>query len=331
MAYQPPFTITTPILNLVSDISEMIGRLSFEFESKADGAVRLRKINRIKTIQGSLAIEGNTLSEQQISAILDGKRIIAPPKEVKEAHNAIAAYELLNEWKPSKIDDLLSAHKKLMIGIIEDAGMFRHSGVGVMSGDSVVHMAPQADRVPKLVSELLMWLTQTDCHALIASCVFHYEFEFIHPFSDGNGRMGRLWQTLILSQWNELFVHIPVESLVYEHQDEYYSAIRQSTAKTDASFFIEFMLQMILASIQATANRTLNDGISDGISDGIKLSDLDNEIIKLMKQNGFITNNSMAEILGKSIRTIERRTKYLKDNQVIRREGSKKSGQWVIC
>ncbi|WP_332397218.1 Fic family protein [Vibrio metschnikovii] len=200
MAYQPPFTITTEILNLVADISEAIGRLTVEFEQEK--LLRLRKVNRMRTVQGSLAIEGNTLSEAQITAIIEGKRVIAPPKEVQEARNAIAAYEAIGSWQPSKSKDLLTAHQLLMTGLVEEAGRYRSQGVGVMSGDQVVNMAPQADRVPKLMGELLAWLRTTNVHPLMASCIFHYEFEFIHPFADGNGRMGRLWQTLILSQWH---------------------------------------------------------------------------------------------------------------------------------
>ena len=227
----PPFSLTNKILTLVSQISEAVGRLTAEFEKEK--LLRLRKVNRMRTVQGSLAIEGNTLSEEQITAILDGKHVIAPPKEVLEAHNAITAYEKISSWQPISCEDLLAAHLTLMKGLANDAGMFRAKGVGVMSGAKVVHMAPQAERVPGLMLSLLDWLGTTDAHPLIASCVFHYEFEFIHPFSDGNGRMGRLWQTLILSKWHDVFVNIPVESLVHQYQDDYYATIRESSKLTD--------------------------------------------------------------------------------------------------
>lgn len=250
-SYQPPYSLTPPILNLVAEISEAIGRLSAQTESTKE--LRLRRINRIRTIQGSLAIEGNTLSEAQITAILDGKRVIAPPREIQEARNAIAAYDRFEQWRPHSEDDLLEAHRILMAGLLDEAGAYRRGGVGVMAGGEVIHMAPPADRVPTLMNNLLHWLHTTDHHPLIASSVFHYEFEFIHPFADGNGRMGRLWQTLILFRWNPLFAHIPVESLVHEHQAEYYQALQHSTNQTDSAPFIEFMLRMVLNAVTSTA------------------------------------------------------------------------------
>ncbi len=243
-AYQPPYTITLEILNRVAAISEAIGRLTVLADQSK--ALRLRRINRIRTIHGSLAIEGNTLSEAQITAILDGKRVIAPPREVQEVKNALAAYDRFDIWKPEAEKDLLEAHRILMSGLIDEAGLYRHGSVGVMAGQQVIHIAPPADRVPTLIADLFGWLTATNAHPLITSSVFHYEFEFIHPFADGNGRMGRLWQNLILARWNPLFADIPVESLIFEHQAEYYQAIQESTRQTDSAPFIAFMLRMIL-------------------------------------------------------------------------------------
>jgi Fic family protein len=249
-AYQPPHTITPEILNRVAAISEAVGRLTALTDQAR--VLRLRRINRIRTIHGSLAIEGNTLSEAQITAILDGKRVIAPPREVQEIKNALAAYERFDSWKPRAVTDLLEAHRILMSGLIDEAGLYRHAGVGVMAGSQVIHMAPPADRVPHLMADLFGWLAATDAHPLIASSVFHYEFEFIHPFADGNGRMGRLWQSLILARWNPLFANIPVESLIFEHQAEYYQAIQESTEKTDSAPFIAFILRMILDTLNAS-------------------------------------------------------------------------------
>ena len=244
---QPPFEITSKILSLVAGISEMVGRLSIQ--SQANNQLRLRRVNRIRTVQGSLAIEGNTLTQEQITAILDGKRVIAPPRDIQEAHNAIAAYEAMDKWLPKNEKDLLYAHQVLMKGLIEDVGGYRSGGVGVMLGDKVAHMAPPADRVPLLMSNLFHWLKGAEHHPLIISSVFHYEFEFIHPFSDGNGRMGRLWQTLILSEWKSIFANVPVESLVHQHQAEYYRAINESTQLSNSAPFIEFMLQMIFEAL----------------------------------------------------------------------------------
>ena len=247
MTHQPPFTITPAIIRLIAEIGEGLGRLALLTDQARD--LRLRRINRIRTIQGSLAIEGNSLDEEQITAILEGKRVIAPPREVREVRNALAAYDALPTWQVASESDLLQAHALLMEGLIEDAGHYRRGGVGVMSGREVIHLAPPASRVPDLMARLLDWLAGTDQHPLIASSVFHYEFEFIHPFADGNGRLGRLWQTLILTGWNPLFAHIPVESLAHEHQQDYYRAIHDSTAQTDAAPFIEFMLAMMRDAI----------------------------------------------------------------------------------
>ena len=251
MKYQPPFTITPEILNRVAAISEAVGRLTVLTDQAR--ALRLRRINRVRTIHGSLAIEGNTLSEAQISAILEGKRVIAPPREVQEVKNALAAYEHFDTWKPRVEKDLLEAHRILMSGLIDEAGSYRRGGVGVMSGQEVIHMAPPAARVPRLMADLFAWLSTTEAHPLISSSVFHYEFEFIHPFADGNGRMGRLWQSLILTRWNPLFADIPVESLIFEHQEEYYHVLRESTRQTDSAPFIAFMLRMILETLTTFA------------------------------------------------------------------------------
>ena len=246
-SYQPPYTITPAILNLVAQISEAVGRLTVLAD--ANRALRLRRINRIRNIRGSLAVEGNTLSEAQITAILDGKRIVAPPREIQEVRNAIAAYDCFEQWRPEDEAELLVAHRMLMTGLLDEAGAYRRGGVGVMAGEEVIHMAPPAERVPTLMGDLFRWLAAGDAHPLIASSVFHYEFEFIHPFADGNGRMGRLWQTLILTRWNPLFADIPVESLVFEHQAEYYQALQESTQQANSSPFIAFMLRMILDAV----------------------------------------------------------------------------------
>ena len=247
--YQPPYTITPEILNRVAAISEAVGRLTVLTDQAR--ALRLRGINRIRTIHGSLAVEGNTLSEAQITAILEGKRVVAPPREVQEVKNALAAYDRFETWEPEAEKDLLEAHRILMSGLTDEAGTYRQGGVGVMAGRQVIHMAPPADRVPRLMADLFGWLAATDAHPLIASSAFHYEFEFIHPFSDGNGRAGRLWQSLILAHWNPLFADIPVESLIFEHQAEYYQVLQESTRQTDSAPFIAFMLRMILDTVTA--------------------------------------------------------------------------------
>lgn len=253
-AYQPPFTLTSDIVSLVADIAEKIGRLSAKPDF--DMSLRLRRINRIRTITGSLAIEGNTLTEEQITAILDGKMVLAPPREVQEARNALAVYESLSEWNGLKEADLLTAHQQLMLGLLDYPGAYRQGGVGVMAGDKVLHMAPPASRVPVLMTQLFGWLRTSREHPLIASSIFHYEFEFIHPFEDGNGRMGRLWQTLLLSRWQPAFAWLPVESLVHQQQAAYYKALSDSKAATDCAPFIRFMLGCIHEAVNRVVERT---------------------------------------------------------------------------
>lgn len=249
--YQPPFTLSGDIVARVAAIGEQVGRLSALAEQAID--LRLRRINRIRTVAGSLAIEGNTLSEAQITAILEGKRVMAPPRDIQEAHNALAVYEQLPRWNADDEADLLAAHRLLMKGLLETAGRYRSGGVGVMAGEQVLHMAPPANRVPQLMGQLFAWLSATTEHALIASSVFHYEFEFIHPFADGNGRMGRLWQSVLLYRWHPVFAWLPVESLVHRHQAAYYAAINQSTAETDCAPFIRFMLARIEEALREVA------------------------------------------------------------------------------
>ena len=265
MNYQPPYTITPAILTLVEQIGEALGRLSMIADTQD---LRLRRINRIQTLRGSLAIEGNTLSEEQISTILDGKPVVAPPREVQEVRNAIKAYDEYPNWNPASKTDLLNAHEIMTTGLLDAPGQYRTGGVGVMGPTEVIHVAPPAKRVPELMSDLLGWLKTTDEHALIKSCVFHYEFEFIHPFADGNGRLGRLWQTLILTRWNPLFTDIPVESMVYAHQSDYYDAIAQSSKDGQSTVFVEFMLKTIFEKIQSCSGDTDQD--SDQVTDQVK-------------------------------------------------------------
>ncbi len=284
---KPPFTISNQILKLVADISECLGKISVTHSQDID--LRLRRINQVRTIHGTLAIEGNALTEAQVTAILGGKRVIAPVKEVQEAKNAIAVYEQLTNWDPEIESDLLDAHKCLMMGMIDSAGQYRSSGVGVMKDGQVIHMAPPADRTPTLMRDLFEWLKTCDDHPLIKSCVFHYEFEFIHPFSDGNGRMGRLWQTLILSHWQPLFAVLPVENLIHQHQQEYYQAINQSTVETDSRTFIAFMLSMIKQALfelaQTNADHTPQESPHVTPQVNLLLSHLDGEMSREQLQS----------------------------------------------
>lgn len=262
--YQPPFTITPAILRLVEEIIESLGRWSV---SAGELSPRLRRSNRIRTIQASLAIENNTLSVEQVTAVLAGKRVLGLPREIQEVRNAFAAYEQMRRWQPSSVDDLLAAHGVLVAGLLGGAGQFRTGKVGIYRGEALVHMAPPAKRVPALMRDLLDWLARGEVPPLVASCVFHYEFEFIHPFADGNGRMGRLWQTLILSRWKPLLAYLPVETVIRAQQAAYYQALAESDGAAEATPFVTFMLQALLAAMGEVA---LTDQVSDQVSDQVK-------------------------------------------------------------
>ena len=250
-AYQPPFQITPSILTLVADISEQLGRWSAVL-GHADAALlpELRRGNRLRTIQASLAIEHNSLSLEQVTAVLEGKRVLGLPREIQEVRNAFAAYEQLPNWQPYNVNHVLAAQGQLMLGLVDDAGQWRHAGVGIYRDQQLMHMAPPPSQVARLMGDLLAWLKTMPVHPLVASCVFHYEFEFIHPFSDGNGRMGRLWQTLILSQWKPELAYLPVETVIRHQQAEYYAALSAADKASDATGFVEYMLKALLSAMQ---------------------------------------------------------------------------------
>lgn len=212
-----------------------------------------------------MAIEGNTLTTDQITAILNGKPVIAPINEVQEIRNAIKAYELLDKLNPNSIDNLLKAHLTMGTVLIDDAGLFRRKGVGVASGDTIIHYAPPAERVPQLMQDLFDWLNSTEEHPWIKSCVFHFEFEFIYPFSDGNGRTGRLWQTLILANWRPAFKNLPIENIVYKYRKDFYRAIAISGGEDGCTPFIEIILGVIdeTLALENSTPRSPRDKITD--------------------------------------------------------------------
>lgn len=249
MSYQPPFTITDTMLDLVSQISEQIGTLSMV--EKINITPKLRKINRIKTLVGTLQIEGNTLTQEKVTAILEGKRVVGDKDEIQEAKGAIEAYKHLENYSYDQLDDLLLAHKRLTQNLLKTTGMFRNVNVAVGQ-----HIAPPYTQISILMQQLFEWLGETKLHPLIVSSIFHYEFEFIHPFEDGNGRVGRLWQTLILYRWKEIFAYLPLESIIKGRQQAYYEAIEASTELGESTPFIVFMLESILETITSTPQAT---------------------------------------------------------------------------
>jgi Fic family protein len=319
--YQPPYTLTSEVVSLVADIAEQLGRL--KANSGFERNLRLHRINRIRTIVGSLAIEGNTLSEEQITAILDGKTVLAPPREVREARNALDAYDKLPDWNGLRESDLLAAHRMMMRGLLDRPGGYRSAGVGVMAGGEVIHMAPPARQVPRLMQQLFGWLRGTTEHPLIASSVFHYEFEFIHPFSDGNGRMGRLWQTLLLAQWKPAFAWLPVESLVHRHQAGYYQALRESTAATDCAPFIHFMLKRVRDAVVKAAKTPQKTPTKTPQKTPFA-------ILALLRKQPQMSFQQMAAKLGKSQSAIKRAIRGLREAGRVRRIGADKGGYWEV-
>ena len=255
--YVPSYEITDEMLNLVTQIMENLGKLNSvnEFEKLP----RLRRVNRIKTIQSSLAIENNTLSIEQVTDVIDGKRIIGPKEDIIAVQNANLAYKEIKNINPYEINDLLRIHGIMMKGLVEEAGQLRTGQVGVFNEQGkVIHLAPPAEFVPSQLEQLFNWLKTSSANMLIKSSVFHYEFEFIHPFRDGNGRMGRLWQTALLSNWKPIFAWIPIESIIKDNQEEYYNAITYSTSQAKSNIFILFMLNVINKAVQDILNDTKN-------------------------------------------------------------------------
>ena len=268
MGYVPPFSLTDEMIQLVSEISERLGHI------KSIGSLekfpRLRRFGRIRSIHSSLAIENNTLTMDQVTDIIDGKRVLGDPNEILEVKNAQAAYKELENADAFSMNDMLRTHKIMMNGLIEENGRFRTVNAGVFTTDGqAVHKAPQPSQVPGFMKGLFDWLRDSGTHALISSSVFHYEFEFIHPFRDGNGRMGRLWQTAILMRWKPIFMWIPIESVIRERQAKYYDAIRTSTKNGNSNEFIIYMLNAILDAVKAIVSDAqkhmnhMNDRVRD--------------------------------------------------------------------
>ena len=321
--YKPPFTISPKAINLIASISSQLERYAIKMEQS--DSLRLRRANRIKTIHSSLAIEGNTLSEGEVQAVLEGKTVIAPLREIQEVRNAIKTYELYPKLDPFSLQDLLLAHRTMMAGLVDEAGIFRKGGVGVFDGDKPVHIAPQADRVRDLMNDLFVWLENADDHLLIRSCVFHYEFEFIHPFADGNGRIGRLWQSLILGRLNPIFEHLPVENMVYSNQQAYYNAINKSSYLADSGPFIDFMLEEILNALIDHQGKSNSE-----IADEKGLNYLQERVLGYLRADRHITAAKIAKDLDMSARQIERMLADLKAKGIIRREGANRNGSWII-
>lgn len=298
---KPPFEITNTMIHEVAEIAELVGKLTSTNQLSANPT--LRRTNRIRTIHGSLAIEQNTLSLEQVTAVLNGKQVLAPPKDIAEVKNAYEIYERLDELDPYSADNLLMAHGIMTQGLIKESGVFRSRPVGVVDQEGhVLHVGTLPNYVPDLVLELLDWVKKSDIHMLIRSCVFHYELELIHPFADGNGRIGRLWHTLLLSKWNPAFAWLPVESMIHARQPEYYAAINTSNISGESTAFIEFMLSTIKASLIDVINTS--DEMSDGPMDKATLRW--KQIEKFLETHEFIMNADVRKLCGVSAATANR-------------------------
>lgn len=295
-----PFLITTDILNLVAEICELTGQLSTQ--SKLNNSPQLRRTNRIRTIYSSLAIEQNTLTFDQVTAVISGKRVLAPPKDIAEVQNAYEIYDRLDELDPFSVDDLLLAHSVMARGLVAEAGEFRSGAVGVVdSKGNILHFGTLPAYVPEAVADLLDWTENAEEHILIKSCVFHYEFELIHPYSDGNGRVGRLWHTLLLSKWNPIFAWLPIESMIHDRQEEYYRAFHAANNTANSTVFIRFILEAIrdtmIEAIEGTpAVRSKAD----------KSVDRENAVIGYLNEHGTITNGEVRVLLNVSVATANR-------------------------
>ena len=328
MGYQPPLQLTHTMMRHEARIGELIGTWKAANQNRL--VPELRRGNRIKTIQASLAVEQNTLTLEQVTAVLAGKTVLGLPKEIQEVRNAFAAYEAMEQWHPHHIDDLLAAHALLLHGLIDDAGHWRSKGAGIYRGEQLVHMAPPASQIPRLMADLFDWLATTDAHPLIASAAFHYEFEFIHPFGDGNGRIGRLWQTLILSHWQPMLAFLPVETVIKHRQQTYYQLLTESDQKSDCSAFIEFLLQAIEDSLQEAINTqpdTEKMRVEMQVQMRVKTPDV---ILQQLSANPNMTLAEVAKQIGKSVTTVERTVAKLKLQGRLAFIGPKKGGRWQV-
>ncbi|MDR0847334.1 MAG: Fic family protein [Lactobacillales bacterium] len=326
---KPPFEITNKMMNLIVDITQKVTRLELEQERN----LHLRKENRIRSIHSSLAIEKNTLSLEQVTDIIDGKRVLGAPKEIHEVQNAYEAYDLVFKLNPYSVDDFLEAHGIMAKGLVSDSGKFRSGDVGVYDSDgTVIHMGARPAFVPNLVHELFEWASSDNTPDLIKSCVIHFEIEMIHPFPDGNGRMGRLWQNLVLSKWMHVFEWIPIETIVYENQDKYYDMLSAGGREGKSTKFIEFMLEVILETVLSFGINNAVNCLSDKTID--KMSDNEvrffNDIYPYLEENGEIGNAKAAALSGKSSVTVRRYLVKLVELGVLESSGENKNRKYTL-
>ena len=325
MAYEPRFTVTAKVLDNVIKITEVLTRIGVG--NRGIIVPQLRRINRLRSVHSSLAIEGNSLSLDDVSAIIDGKRVAGPEDEITEVKNAYAAYNDMDSFDPFDKAHLLKAHGMMMNGLIGTAGAFRTGSEGIFDKDgNCIHLAPGPDLVPMMLDNILGWTKDSEYTMIIKSCVFHYQFEYIHPFEDGNGRMGRLWHTLLLSKYDDSFKWIPVESMIRRHQKGYYDAIEHSNQHSDCTAFLEFMTDMILEALKESVKTSI--GEEAGYEGHLTSKEA---MLYAMIRDGYYVDIAQAAMeMNVSRPTLNRCLKSLKDKGIIRKEGNKKSGTWAI-
>lgn len=321
MENYPPYTITDKMLNYVSDIMKKIGEANY-FES-LNRYPELRRKSRIRSIHSSLAIENNQLSLFQVEDVINGKMVIGDQKDIQEVKNAYEAYEQIDKVNPYSVEDLKKIHGILTFLVEKDAGKFRNHGEAVYDGNVEIFMAPPHRLVPTLMDNLFNWMNEVKdtINPLILSSVFHYEFVFIHPFSDGNGRTARIWQTAILSHLEKAFTYLPIESMIKKSQNEYYKVIDNCNKAGNATEFIEFMLKMIDDTIDEITKTTTQETAQETTQE---------KILKLIKSNPSITQTQMAKVLGITRDGVSYNIKQLKDNGIIERVGATKNGYWIV-
>jgi Fic family protein len=344
MANRPPYTITENATDCLAKIVEAATRLEFGTDFKRN--IRLHRENRLRTIHSSLAIEGNSLSLDEMTAVLDGKLVAGKQEEIKEVKNAYEAYDKIMTFDPYEEKDFLKAHKLMTQGLIKESGEFRSGDVGVFDGDVAIHIGARPQFVPQLIRELLGWAKRSELHAVMKSAVLHYEIETIHPFADGNGRMGRLWQTLLLAKWNMIFAWMPMESVLYENREGYYQAIADARSANDSGVFIEFTLSALLNIIK-TQVKQADEQTSYSVSDKDEFIEkfvenadefvekfVDNEtqrsILRLLIAQPKISAKRIAGEVGMSSRGVQKSIDVLKKRGLVERIGSAKGGHWLV-
>ena len=259
----------------------------------------------------------------QVSDVIAGKRVLGPPKDIREVQNAYEAYDMLTKLNPYSITDLLKAHKIMMMDLVRESGVFRSGGVGVYAGESLIHAGTLPQYVPDLIAELFQWLKESTLHPLVKSCIFHYEFEFIHPFADGNGRTGRMWHTLILAKWKEFFLWLPIETLIHEQQEDYYEAINASNTAGESTIFVKFMLEIIKQALEELTQNVTREENSEKET-------VQDKLLALLREDNRISAKRAAENLGISERQVQRLLKSLKEEGIIERVGYNRNGRWTI-